>query len=66
MDNIEEKRMTYEPPFTKKTLVEMEGNLCSSVDMTASSPYGVDVKSQDVNTDFGNDNNFLDNDNSWE
>lgn len=47
----------YVSPFTKKTQVELEGNLCGSIDPTAKSP-GVSTTAQDVNQDFGNQNDF--------
>ena len=47
----------YESPSTKKTQVELEGNLCGSIDATAKSP-GVTTTAQDVNTDFNSANDF--------
>ena len=56
----------YEAPSTKKTQVELEEGICAtgSIDPTAKSP-GVSTSAQEVNTEFGNDNDFS-NETSWD
>lgn len=55
----------YESPSTKKTQVELEDGICAvgSIDPTAKSP-GVATTAQDVNTEFGKENDFSDG--SWD
>ena len=49
MDENENKGLkTYESPSTKKTRVELEGNLCGSTNHTAQSP-GTTTTAQEVN-----------------
>lgn len=67
MDKNENKGLKpYESPSTKKTQVELEEGICAgSVDIKAESPHGVNVKAQDVNSDFGDANDFSNN-GSWD
>lgn len=49
----------YEQPETVVTRVELESPICAgSPDITAESPNGVTIKSQDISTGFGTDNSY--------
>lgn len=64
MDENENKGLkTYESPPTKKTQVELEGNLCGSTNHTAQSP-GTTTTAQEVNQSFGTANDFTND--SWD
>lgn len=54
---------SYEAPETKRTQVELEGDLCGSVNAGAKSP-GASTTAQEVNQDFGAANDFTDG--SWD
>ncbi len=51
----------YEQPATAVTRVELESSICGgSVDITVQSPSneGAQAQAQEVNSDFGNANDF--------
>ena len=53
MDKKENKGLKpYESPSTKKTQVELEGNLCGSIDPTAQSPTGASTEAQKISKGF--------------
>lgn len=58
----------YEQPETAVIRVELESPICSgSVDMTAETPHGGNgIQAQDVNTDFGDANDFTKTENTGE
>lgn len=60
MNRQGERRKDYGSPRTRMVQVETEGNLCGSIKMEADSPHGISTTTQDVNTDFTNENNFKD------
>ena len=54
---------SYVSPETKRTQVELEGNLCGSINHSAQSP-GATTTAQEVNQDFGTANDFTND--SWD
>lgn len=53
------RKNNYEQPETVVTRVELESPICSgSVSMEAQAPEGINTQAQEVNTDFGYDNDY--------
>lgn len=53
------RKNNYEQPETVVTRVELESPICSgSLNAEVDSPHGIDTPVQDVNTAFGDENNF--------
>lgn len=58
---MEKKKKIYEQPKTTVTQVELESPICSgSVSIEAQSPEGISTQAQEVNSSFGDANNFVD------
>lgn len=55
MEKSEEKNKKYESPSTKRTQVEMEGNLCGSIDVVGDNEKSVNIAGQEVISESGND-----------
>lgn len=56
---MEKKKNIYEQPDSTVTRVELESPICSgSINAEAQSPEAIDTQAQEVNTAFGEQNNF--------
>lgn len=66
---MKKEKRDYVAPDTEVKHVEIESAICASsgenVDMTAQAP-GSSIKPQEVNSEFETDNNFFENNSSWD
>lgn len=59
---MKEKMKTYEPPFTYKSIVQLEEGICGAASIIVENPQqegNGKIQQHEVNTDFGY--NFKDN-----